>query len=60
MRFGRDHGWCAPKPTTTGEQPQELPHRGSLESDRLLIDLRTMAREVEAIASENGVTADRE
>ena len=59
MRSGRGRAWCTPKSTTTGE-PQELPHRGSLESDGLLIDLRTMAREVEAIASENGVTADRE
>ena len=53
MRFGRDHAWCAPKPTTKGE-PQELPQRGSIGSDGLLIDLRTMAREVGAIASEKG------
>ena len=59
MRFGRDRAWCAPKRTTTGE-PQELPHRGSIGSDDPLVDLRTMPREVEAIASEDGATVDQE
>jgi hypothetical protein len=53
MRLGRDRTWCAPKRRTTGE-PQELPHSGSMGSDDLLIDLRTMPREVQAIAFEEG------